>query len=90
VGAEGIPPAVINANQDAVLPVIEGIFQHSIKVGKGSAYVSRQDYPHAIAAAARVMMVFDQLKPIVGYQSVRSAHAYIITGGYRKKKILCR
>jgi len=78
VGAEGISPAVINANQDTVLVVIECIIQHGIKIGKGSADVSRQDYPHSIAAAARGVMILDQLEPVIGYQFVRSAHTPII------------
>jgi hypothetical protein len=78
MGAEGIPPAVINANQDAVLVVIECIIQHGIKIGKGSTDISGQDYTHPIASAAGGVMVLDKLELVVGYQFVRSAHANIM------------
>jgi nitrogenase molybdenum-iron protein alpha/beta subunit len=70
VGTEGVSPAVIGANQDAVLVVIERIVQHGIKIRKANADVNRQDYPHSIAAAAGGVMILDQLEPVIGYQFV--------------------
>ena len=79
MGAEGISPAVINANQDAVLVVIERIIQHGVKIGKGSTDINRQDYPHSVAAAAGGVMILYQLESVIGYQFVQSAHTAIIT-----------
>ena len=79
VGAEGISPAVVGTNQDAVFMVIECIIQYGIKIGKRRANIRWQDYPHSIAAAAKGMMILDQFKSVIGYQFVRAAHVTIIT-----------